>query len=297
MRLAYSISGYKKPSQFRWLFDAVHDRRDLFAIHIDAKAPAEVYRGFVRIAGGWEGVSFIEREPVVWMGIGLVRAELRAIRQLLERSPPFDYLISLSAQDYPLVDRDTLVSALEQQPQRNWISCEPLRDLPFHIRRRPHLWAFERRGRLIKTPIPRPVPSSLTIAWKGSWWRVLSRNFCEWLVQSERSEAYLRFLAHVQAPDELFFQNLIMSSPFRETLAERNRHHVLWDGKSGSPQTLTMAHWHELIRSPCWFARKFDQDVDRMVLERLARRIGARVPDEIGQVAAVHPQDRAERAA
>lgn len=283
MRLAYSISGYKLPGQLAWLMTAIRHEDDLFVLHVDARTPESVLGEMRRAAGQGPNVVFIERQPITWMGISLVEAELRAIEAALGAEPPFDYLISLSMQDYPLKSRAEIVAALEAAPGLDHVTRERLEDLPFHIRRRPWLLAFEHRGRLVKTPIPRPVPRGLELAWKGSWWRVLSRATCAWLVEAELTRRYLDFLRHVQAPDELFFQNILMQGPGRNRLAERNRHFVAWSGTGGSPRTLTMAEAEALLASPLWFARKFDETVDQRVLELLAQRIGADLPPHVAR--------------
>lgn len=278
MSLAYSISAYRLPGQFAWLMAAIWHPDDLFIVHVDAKTPPDVLAEFIAAAGDRPNIRFLERETIVWMGAGLVRAELRAIRVALELAPGFSHLVSLSGQDYPLQPRDAIRAALAREPERNFVTCMPLAEQPWHVRRRPFLLAFERSGRLVRTPLPRPVPRGLRIAWKGSWWRILNRSFCAWLTTSPKTTAYLAFLANVQAPDELFFQNLIMASPFAATLADRNRHLVLWPGDSGSPLTLCAAQLPALEESRLFFARKFDHTRDVEVLHRLARRIGAVAP-------------------
>ncbi|MEZ5823232.1 MAG: beta-1,6-N-acetylglucosaminyltransferase [Geminicoccaceae bacterium] len=278
MRLAYSISGYKLPRQFEWLMNAIWHEDDHFAIHVDARTPDPVLAAMKAVTAGRANVRFIERERVIWMGMGLVRAEMRAIRDLLERDGGFDWMINLSMQDYPLRSRDEIVAELQAAPGLNYIRMLDLGDQPFNVRRRPWLMSFELEDRLLKTPLPRPVPRDLPIRHKGSWWRVISREFCEWLVESPVTERYLDFFRHVQAPDELLFQNLIMVSPYKSMLADDYRHMVFWPGGSGSPDVVTMAQWHELESSAMWYVRKVDETVDREVLERLAERIGAAVP-------------------
>ena len=281
MQLAYAISGYKQPEQFRWLLGAIWDPRDVYAVHIDARTPEPVFARFRAIAGDRPNIHFVPRQRVVWMGMGLVRAWLDSLRLLLDAAPAFSCLVNLSMQDYPLRPRDAIVAELARAPGLNYVTCEPLAALPFHIRRRPWLLAFEGRDRLIRTPLPRPIPRDLAIAWKGSWWHVLDRAFCRWIVEDPLPRRYLAFLANVQAPDELVVQNLLMASPFRDARADRNRHFVRWSGTGGSPDTLTMAHHDQLIGSSLWWARKVDETVDRDLLEALARRIGAPVPDAL----------------
>ncbi|MEZ5834952.1 MAG: beta-1,6-N-acetylglucosaminyltransferase [Geminicoccaceae bacterium] len=278
MRLAYSISGYKLPRQFEWLLNAIWHEDDHFAVHVDAKTDAPVFDAMRAAAAGRDNVRFIARERVVWMGMGLVNAEMRAIGDLMERDGGFDYLVSLSMQDYPLRSRKEIVAELEAAPGLNYIRMLRLDEQPFNVRRRPYLMSFELENRLLKTPLPRPVPASTPIRFKGSWWRVLSREFCEWLVHSPVTGRYLDFLRHVQAPDELLFQNLIMASPCKGMLADDYRHLVHWPGGSGSPDTVTMLQHDKLATSSMWYVRKVDETVDARILHALAERIGAPVP-------------------
>lgn len=279
MHLAYAISGYKQPGQFRWLLGAVWDPRDSFAVHIDAKTPEPVYREFRRIAGERRNVWFVPRRRVVWMGAGLVDAWLDSVRLLLERAPGFSHLVNLSMQDYPLRPRAALLDELAAAPGLSYVTREPLATLPFHVRRRPWLWCFEHGDRLVRTPLPRLAPRGLRIAWKGSWWHVLSREAAAWLATAAQPQRYLAYLRHTQAPDELFVQNALLDGPLAGRLADRNRHLVLWPGDSGSPHTLTMAHHDQLVGSSMWWARKLDESVDRTLLERLAQQIGAPLPE------------------
>ena len=281
MRLAYSISGYRQPNQFAWLMSAIRHPDDLFVIHVDARTPEPVFAAMRTIAGAAPNVVFIDRQPITWMGISLVEAELRAIRAALSAEPGFDYLISLSMQDYPLKRRDEITAALEAAPGRDYLGFEPLAEQPFHMRRRPWLWSFEHQGRLVRTIIPRRVPPDLEIAWKGPWWRVLSRETCAWLTTSPLTERYLTYLKNVQTPDEFFFQNLVMQGLGKARLADGYRHFISWPGDSASPEILTMAKADNLLASPMWYARKFDETIDAAILARLAQRIGADPPAHV----------------
>jgi hypothetical protein len=281
MRLAYSISGYRQPNQFAWLMSAIRHQDDLFIIHVDARTPEPVFAAMREVAGVAANVVFIERQPITWMGISLVEAELRAIDAALAAKPAFDFLISLSMQDYPLKSRAEITAELTAVPGRDYLTFEPLADQPFHMRRRPWLWSFEHKGKLVRTIIPRPVPRDLAIAWKGPWWRILSRETCAWVMTTPLTRRYLAFLRNVQTPDEFFFQNLVRQGLGTERLADGYRHFISWPGGSASPETLTMANAEALMASPMWYARKFDETVDAVILERLAERIGADLPAHV----------------
>ena len=282
MRLAYSISGYKLPNQFRWLLLALWHPDDVFAVHVDAKTPPLIYNEMrlvaQEISADINNIIFIEREPITWMGIGLVHAEIRAINAILHHDRNFDYLINLSMQDYPLKQRDEIIAELRGDPGRNYIRMLPLDEQSLEVRRRPWIKCYEFGGKIIRTPLPNLRRMYTPVRFKGSWWRVLSRPFCEWLVRAPETRRFLTFLEHVQAPDELFFQNMIMSSPYRDTIAQDYKHLILWDDNGGSPSSITIDEWHILSGSHMWFTRKVDETIDREVLERLAKQIGAPIP-------------------
>lgn len=281
MRVAYSISGYTLPNQFAWLMSAIRHPGDLYFIHVDARTPAPVFAAMRTIAGDADNIVFIDRQTITWMGISLVEAELRAIRATLAARRHFDYLISLSMQDYPLKSRAEIVAALAAAPGRDYVTFEKLSEQPFHMRRRPWLWSFEHKGQLRRTPLPRLAPRGVEITWKGPWWRILSRETCAWLMESPLVERHLAFLKNVEGSDEFFFQNVLMQGCRTAQLADGYRHVICWPGNSPSPETLTMARAEILMASPMWYARKFDETVDSMILERLAEQIGADLPPHV----------------
>jgi hypothetical protein len=66
-----------------------------------------------------------------------------------------------------------------------------------------------------------------------------------------------------------------MNGPFAATLIPDYRREIVWEGgpQTRSPQVLTSKHLALLGASKAWFARKFDETIDRDVLDRLASRI------------------------
>lgn len=75
-------------------------------------------------------------------------------------------------------------------------------------------------------------------------------------------------------PDESFFQTLFMMSPYKET-RHNYLHYVDWTSQDGkvknSPNTLTIADYGAMKNSGYLMARKFDTDVDKVIIEKLAK--------------------------
>jgi hypothetical protein len=113
------------------------------------------------------------------------------------------------------------------------------------------------------------------IQWYGQYWGMLTRDFCQWLVNSETSHLHRRAMRHVKIPDEFFFQTLIKAGPFAETLHPSSRRYVKFEGLSPHPKTLTCDDVDEVLLSKAFFARKFDANVDESILQHFAKLVGA----------------------
>jgi len=277
MRVAYQINLHHRPDQFQWLFSALYDEDDLFLIHVNARTSEDINQSIRQIAGQRPNVVFLPRMEVHWGGWSLVETELQGLRRAVEL-PGWDYFIKLSGQDYPLRDRAGRREVLTGLEGRCAVICNEMSALPLHIRRRTWLHHTERDGALRALPLPNPGLFGRPLRWKGSGWHMLSRGFCEWLVESPVTRDMVRRTRTTAFPDEFFMPNLIQESPWRDRRVDMCGTQTYWRARSPNPDTLTMAHLPDLLTSDQLFARKFDAQIDAKVLTALAERIGATVP-------------------
>lgn len=278
MRIAYLITAYDHEREFRWLFNAIYHQQDIFAIHIDKKTPEDSYQLFRAITADRPNVQFMPRISVVWGGWGLSQVALDGMKLLLDSDPNWTHFINLSGQDYPLRPPDHIREELCRNDQAIYVRAQYIDTLPprlkRHFRRRTSWFCFEWRNRFIRTPIPLPKPRKFRVDWKGVFWCILPREFCQWIVSSDFARECSSFLRHVKIPDELIMPALVMNSPFKGAMTFDDKREVIWTGKP-HPKILTMDDHDRLLNSDAFFARKFDENVDRHILFALARRIGA----------------------
>jgi len=211
----------------------------------------------------------------------MVETELRAIRELVFATHEWKYVINVSGQDYPIKSISDIKARLIAEYPRNMIEVIPLAKIAEHDPHDPHLarrLAFEILGRVVTTRIHSLCPKMINVEYKGSQWFMLTRNFCEWLLSNDITRKIASCVKYLWSPDELFFQALIMNSPFRNDLAEDYGREIIWPGGTASPKTLCMEDHNLLLASSALFARKFDEVVDRQILVSLARDHGYRVP-------------------
>ena len=286
MRILFHITSYKDPDQFAWLYRAIYNEYDLFIIHVDQKSSGEVHSGFRSLAAGHQNTHFIPSLPVVWGGLGLIQAELAAIKYALDIDPDWHYLVNLSAQDYPLIPLNELRKRLDDAWPNNFVECKELSTVHWRIRKRLWFRYIEHRYKRHFTPIPRLSSAALRIKWYGAWWHILSHDFCVWWSTATKAEGYLQALQSAGMPDEFLVQNIIQDSPFQDTVVSKCKHEILWcePGEplrtTAHPNILTMRNRDLLTRSEAFFARKFDQSVDQEILQLLAKSVGVLQPQE-----------------
>ncbi|BCS54647.1 glycosyl transferase [Geobacter sp. SVR] len=277
MKTAYFIIVHHKLNQFRWLFEAIYSGEDLFCIHADRKSGPEFQEQLRRMIGPRPNVIFLPPRRVIWGGWRLVAVELEAIRHLLAADADWKYYINLSGQDYPIKPLPTIKEILRAAWPRNFIRSWPfsaIRELEPDDPHLPRQLAFEAFGRLVRTRYRLPFPRSLDIRFKGSNWHMLTREFCCWLLEDPLSRRVARMVRYTFIPDEIFFQAVIMNSPFREMRTDFRRF-VIWPG----PKILGLEDYPRLLESDCLFGRKFDENHDRRVLQHLADDCGYRPPE------------------
>lgn len=273
MKIAYFIMLHHKISQFRWLFEAIYSEDDVYCLHVDRKSGEEFYKQVQRYVGARPNVAYLRPRSVAWGGWSLVATELEAIERMLKDGSDWKYFVNLSGQDYPIKPVALIKQQLQSEWPRNFIRAWPFSKIQELEPNDPHLTrrvGFEVFGRLVQTRVRLPFPREINIKFKGSQWHMLTRDFCKWLVADALTKRVTRHFRYTVVPDEVFFQAVIMNSPFKDLRTEDYSPYVIWPG----PKTLKIEDYRGISRSKSLFARKFDEAVDCEILKRLAGDCG-----------------------
>lgn len=293
MNVAYIISAYKLPSLLVRLVRRLDAPGTSTFIHVDARTPASVYSAMVEPLEDRGDVHFLPRHPCYWGDFGHVHATLKGLRALLASGRPFDYVVLLTGQDYPLKSNTMIQGALHDAAGQVLMDCMPIPNEHWTDdggRGRIEHWHFRigrRRVAFPGTPFRNPV---LNAAWSlparvfrlrrslpapvrpygGSSYWMMPADCARYVDRYARENPeFVRFFRHVLVPDEIFFQTIVMNSPFRERVAGDDLRYVDWAGGGDHPKILTTADLEALSRSGSLFARKFDPSVDETVLDRI----------------------------
>lgn len=279
MKIAFFIMLHKNSRQFTWLWDALYNDHDIFLIHVDKKASniktenSDELRDFQRIIGNKRNVVTMPSRSINWGGWSLSKLELDAIEFLLKNDAEWKYFVPLSGQCYPLRKETEFRLFLSDRFPLNFvemrkISC--MSTLSWHPKR---MRMLELPFRAIKIPIMRKPPRNPPIEWTGSQWCVLSREFCNWALQSDIAHRISKYLSTTILSDELLIQNLLAQSPFYDNQTDF-LHYLEWPG----PKILQSEDFDAIISSNKFFGRKFDVGVGNDALTMIAQHNDFKMP-------------------
>jgi hypothetical protein len=140
-----------------------------------------------------------------------------------------------------------------------------------------HTTYFQFKGqyalqRLINFVLPRrqfPLPYALYGGSDSSWW-TLDAACARYLVNFIDEHPKLRwFSMFTWGSDEFLISTILMNSTFKSSIINENYRYIDWSQGGANPKLLTSDDLPKLAHAHKLFARKFDADLDRGVLNLL----------------------------
>lgn len=268
--VAYVVLAHRNPAQVARLVRRLATDRSRFLVHVDRRADA-VESEVRRLLAELPSVDFVQpRRRCYWGGFGMVRATLDALEGLVARDVPFDHVVLLSGQDYPVRPAGDIERFLSDNVGHTFMTAERL----------PNEWPGGGLPRIERWHLVSPLVLHLRLPWRrrvpaglvpygGGAWMSLARPAVEHVVQLvHRRPDVVHFFEHALHPDELLFQTILMNSTLADTVVNDHLRYIDWSTDPG-PATLRAVDLEKVIRSGRLFARKLDAAVDSGILDLL----------------------------
>lgn len=287
MKQVFLIHAHKDLVQLNALLARLSDPDFVLYVHLDRKwrlDPAQVDPRARQI---------VPRRDVRWGGFSQVSATLASLRQVLAGEPAFDKLLFLSAQDYPVLPNAALKDALAALAGRELIDTVPIgpegwpADYRYQYFYRegsafPARAACALANRCLRAAgRTRRFPAGLRPYGGSTWWALSRPCLVHLLERVDAQPGLARFFRTVLCPDELFFQTLVMASPFAARVMARNYRYVQWPaGSSRNPQVLVEDDLARIRSSGAHFCRKLEGDRSAVLRARLDACAG--IPHGVG---------------
>ncbi|KAL6543809.1 hypothetical protein OROGR_010306 [Orobanche gracilis] len=291
---AYYISGSRGDGDrlFRLLL-AVYHPRNRYLLHISADGSDEERLRLgalvksmpaVRAFGNVDVIG--KPDPNTYMGSTNLAAILRAAAVLLKVDGGWDWFITLSAMDYPLITQDDL-SHVFSSIRRDLNFIDHTSDLGWKEGQRiqpivvdPGIY-LARRTQIFHASEKRPTPDAFKV-FTGSPWVVLSRSFLEYCIfgWDNLPRTLLMYFTNVVLSQEVYFHSVICNSQeFKNTTVNADLRYFVWDDPPKmEPHFLNTDDYDEMVKSGSAFARQFEKGgpildmIDENILMRARNR-------------------------
>lgn len=279
MRLAYLIIAHQQPEQLAQMLYCIQHPDNVYLVMLDSKGLTGSEPALQAVVRRHPNVFIAPARDMRWASWSLMQARLDGIRELLARPEPWEVLINLSGQDFPLKSQEEIRAFFAANEGRNFLDIVE----PEKVWNDPY--ARIQRIRL-EPPFMKSgwnVPKLRIDRWSrhlgqaryvgGRPYMALTRSFCQHLIESSHLPRWVKTLRHGYRPVEVLPHSFIMNSPHADTVENRLLHEEDWSAGGSHPKVFTLADRERLERSDKLFARKFDSRQDNEILRVLEKRV------------------------
>jgi len=276
MKQVFLIVAHKDVGQLNALVAQLCAPDFVVYVHLDRKCgidPADLHPAARLVA---------PRVAVHWGSFAQVEATLAGLRQILREQPDFDKATLLSAQDFPLLPNGLLKRELARLVEHELIETAPVGPGGWEAAARYQFYRCGGRKRAVRLACGtangllrllgrrRRLPDGLQPYGGSGWWSLSRGCLAELLRLADTHPRFLRFCRTVQCPDELFFQTLIMASPYAGRVLSDNFRYLQWpQPRACNPKVLDSADFEQICASRAHFCRKLDSQASAALMRRL----------------------------
>lgn len=285
---AYLIMAHSNINQLKKLLYCLdYEDNDIF-VHFDAKFKELDIEDFKFVCKK-SNLIFTNRISVYWGGYSLVKARF-ILLETAYANGPYDFYHFISGQDLPLYSQTYIHRFFDKHKDEEFISIGQYSE--WYLKRIKYFYFCDNRWR--RKFIGKYINKLLILVQKmlcinrirhsnikfynGEEWFSVTEQFVEYvLTKRDFCEKYFRY---GDCTDELIFATLYMLnpdvkrryiSPYKHELFDNERMDVVRaiDWQRGCPYIYRLEDYQMLKESNCLFARKFDENVDKEIIDKL----------------------------
>ena len=295
----YLVLAHKDFDQVQLLINKIKTKNSKIYVHVDGK---------VKVFPKLKNTTLIkDRIRTNWWWFSLVKCELNGIKEIYKNMKEWDHLVVISWQCRPIQKMEDIEKYINALGDESCLDYENItkestqkvdryyfNDLKLYM---PHLdkWLYTlindklwHNMRWTKIPMTTVILSyivSLILPKRKyllsnytlyKWWQwiCLSQKHVKWMMEFLKTEKWKKFynsFKFTNCSDEIFFQTLIYNSPMKDEVRNETLWYLERIETASSPYILTTDYYDKIKKSWKLFARKFDINVDRDIVERLEK--------------------------
>lgn len=216
-------------------------------------------------------------------GYSQLLVELALFEKVLEHSGAYDYVHLISGQDFPLMSMEEIVSECDRTgyDYLGFITGDEKNMYERRLRywnvlvskvRSSRLCAYTRKAFLAMQMLAgvnrlRHCPLTFEV---GANWMSITIESLKYIV--DEYPKYEKYFRHGISAEECYKQ-MILKTCSTAHINNNSKRFVVFENMNPSPKTLTMDMYDNIMSSGAFFARKFDDSVDKVVRLRIKKEI------------------------
>lgn len=287
MKHAYLILAHDNWDQLKNLVRLLDYKDNTIFIHIDKKAK-NYNEKVIEEACQLSDIFHIQRKAVFWADYSLVDATIDLLKAATS-TEHFAYYHLLSGRDLPLRSQDQIHDYFDNKKQE-FIGFQPQKT-DYAVSRLSYYYLFlhnplyqdclffrglNRLSILSQKMIGINRMKNLNMPVFAGWqWFSITDNLALYLLN--KNHEITKIFHHSLASDEMFVQTLAWNSPFKSMIHDlsdlSNGTQRCIDWERGKPYTYKIEDYEELMDSGLLFARKFDVNIDRKIVEKISNHL------------------------
>ena len=289
---AYLITAHNNFYVLKKLLSLLDDERNDIYIHIDKKIKNFDFASFSNICK-YSTVKFVPRINVYWGDYSHIENRYILLEQSIDNN--YKYYHFLSGVDLPIKTQDYIHDFFKTNDGKEFVGFSDYMNPEWvdkiHILSR-HRKRQKAIGYIVNQFITRPsIKAQYIIKYnrtnkfqhtfkKGSDWYSITHDFAKYIISNK--ETVKDLFKYAMIPSELYVQTLIWNSNFKQNLYDANSKKNVndpndpWssslryiDWKRGYPYVFRISDFNDLINSDKIFARKFDENIDREIIDKI----------------------------
>ncbi|XP_053557379.1 beta-1,3-galactosyl-O-glycosyl-glycoprotein beta-1,6-N-acetylglucosaminyltransferase 4 [Bombina bombina] len=305
--IAYSIVVHKDAINIERLFYTIYSPWNVYCIHYDEKSSPVFKAVMTNLAKCFSNVFIASKiERVTYAHISRLKADLNCLSDLLKSTVQWKYVINLCGQDMPLKSNFELVSELKKLNGKNMLESSR----PSNLKKDRYIYHHEIQDAShieymqmpAKTSILKDPPPHKLEIFVGSAYFVLSRQFINYILDSQLVIGFLDWSKDTFSPDEHFWATLARLPGIPGEIPRRvgdvtdlqsKTRLVKWSYLEDSIYpSCTGTHIRSvciygaaelrwLLTSEHWFGNKFDPKVDPVLVKCLIEKLEERQREQV----------------
>lgn len=280
---AYLITVHNNWYVVEKLIRMIDDERNDIYMHVDKKVKNFDYRYFKNLANK-SRIFYVKRVNVQWGAYSLIQAELNLFKAASRKK--YSYYHILSGADLPIKSQDYIHDFFTKNRGMQFITCVTSTTLNNQkiLDRFNYYYMFRGKLRIGFLKLQKKMNFTRKrenmVYNYGSQWVSITDDFVKLILRKEKW--IKKTFKFTQCCDEVYKQSIIMNSEFSENIYPRptslrtksfNMRYIKWTDGSSHPYIFREKDFEELMISDCLFARKFDENIDRKIVDLIYSKI------------------------